>query len=288
MERQYINSVKREIRKRGLLWFPFLALIILVLAFEIIPAFYIFLSSFSSEKGITFANYLTIFTKKFYLLSLKNSLIVSLSSAAIGLFIGTYAALCLKTLREEISEKLITAINMTSNFSGVPLAFAFIILLGSNGLFTILLKNKFNFDIYSHSFNLFSWSGITLVYVYFEIPLAIMLMYPALSGIKNDIKEAAITLGASNLTFWLKVGIPTLLPSLVGSFCILFANSLGAYATAYALVNANKSLLSITIANLVSGDITADPSLASALAAVMGGILMLMIFINSKIIKKVN
>ncbi|MBC2579440.1 ABC transporter permease subunit [Clostridium sp. DJ247] len=281
MERQYINTIKSELRKRGLLWLPFLALITLVLAFEIIPGFYIFLSSFSSEKGFTLANYLTVFTKKFYLLSLTNSLAVSLYSAAFGLFIGTYAAFCLKTLGGEIPEKLITVINITTNFSGVPLAFAFIILLGSNGLFTILLKNKLNLDIYSHGFNLFSWSGITLTYIYFEIPLAIMLMYPAIYGIKDDIKEAAMTLGASNFTFWLKIGIPTLMPSLLGSFCILFANSLGAYATAYALVNANKNLLSITIANLVSGDIITDPSLASALATIMGGILMLMIFVNN-------
>ena len=281
MERQHINTIKSQLKKRGLLWLPFLTLIILVLAFEIIPALYIFLSSFNTENGFTFSNYITIFTKKFYLLSLKNSIIVAFSSATIGLFIGTYAAFCLKTLRKESSEKLITLINITSNFSGVPLAFAFIILLGSNGLFTVLLKNKLNLDIYSQGFNLFSWSGITLTYVYFEIPLAIMLMYPAIYAIKDDIKEAAMTLGANSLTFWLKIGIPTLMPSLLGSLCILFANSLGAYATAYALVNSNKSLLSITIANLVSGDITADPSLASALATVMGGILMLMIFIKN-------
>lgn len=286
MERQYINSIKNEFKKRGLLWFPFLVLIILVLGFEILPGLYILATSFKGTKGFSIENYITTFTHKYYLMSLKNSILISLSSAAIGIIVGTFAALSLKAVGEDLSEKLITAINMTTNFSGVPLAFAYIILLGTSGVFTIFMKTKLHIDIYQQGFNLFSWSGITLVYVYFQIPLSILLMYPAVDQIKEDIKEAAMTLGASASTFWWKIGIPTLLPSIVGSFCILFANALGAYATAYALVNANKGLLSITIANLVSGDITSDPSLASALATIMGGILMILLFANNKLIKK--
>lgn len=286
MERQYLSSIKSEFKKRGLLWLPFLLLLLLVIGFEILPGIYILFTSFHSPNGISLDNYITAFTHKYYLLSLKNSILISLSSALLGITIGTIAALCLKSLREDLSEKLITAINMTTNFSGVPLAFAYIILLGTSGILTIFMKTKLHIDLYASGFNLFSWSGITLVYVYFQIPLAILLMYPAADQIKDDLREAAITLGASNFTFWVKIGIPTLLPSIIGSFCILFANALGAYATAYALVNANKGLLSITIANLVSGDITSDPSLACALATIMGGILMVMLFANHRLLKK--
>ena len=286
MERRSFSSIGQEIRKRGLLWLPFVLLVILVLFFEILPALFILFNSFKSDAGFTMSNYVTALTKKYYISSLKNSIIVSAVSAVIGLFIGTLAALCLKSLNKESAEKNVTIINMTTNFAGVPLAFGYIILLGTSGLFTIFLKQNFGIDIYAAGFNLFSWTGITLVYIYFQVPLAIMLMYPAVDEIKDDTKEAAYVLGASRRKFWYKIGLPVLVPSLVGSFSILFANALGAYATAYALVNANHNLLSITIAGLVSGDITMNPSLASALAVIMGIVLILSMVINGRITKR--
>ncbi len=286
MEKRSFNSIKNNIKNRGLLWIPFLFLLVLVIFFEILPALNIFINSFRSETGFTLNNYIAALTKKYYLLSLKNSILVSLFSALVGLAIGTITALCLRSLKKDNAQKNITIINMTTNFSGVPLAFAYIILLGTNGLFTAILSKKLGINIYDLGFNLFSWTGITLIYVYFQVPLSIMLMYPAVDAIKNDTKEAALTLGASNFVFWRKIGLPVLLPSLLGSFGILFANALGAYATAYALVNANNNLLSITIAGLVSGDVTTNPYLASSLAVLMGLILILSMAINSRFTKK--
>jgi putative spermidine/putrescine transport system permease protein len=288
MEAKRISTIRNEITKRSLLWLPFIILIILVLAFEIIPAVYILISSFDTKNGAGFYNYIKVFTNKFYLQSITNGLLIAFSSAAVGLLVGTYAAACLKTLKKDISEKLINIINLTSNFSGVPLAFAFIVLLGTNGLVTVLLKNKLGIDIYNIGFNLYSWTGIILVYIYFQIPLTIMLMYPAIYAINDDTLEAASILGANKFTILTKIQIPVLLPSLVGSFCILLANALGAYATAYAIVGANKNLVAIVIANLVSNNISSDPSLASALSVVLGGILMIFIFIKTRLTKKTS
>lgn len=281
MAKQRLGTVGQEIRKRGLLWLPFVLLVVLVVLFELLPALLILINSFKNDTGFTMANYISALSKKYYLQSLKNSIIVSIVSAIVGLAIGTATALCLKAVGEEKASKNITAINMTTNFAGVPLAFAFIILLGTSGIVTAFLKQKLGWDIYNSGFNLFSWTGITLVYIYFQIPLAIMLMYPAVDGIKDDVKEAALMLGASKWKFWTRIGLPILMPSIVGSFTILFANALGAYATAYALVNANYNILSITIAGLVSGDITMNPYLASALAVIMGVVLILSMVINS-------
>ncbi|OAA93228.1 MULTISPECIES: ABC transporter permease [Clostridium] len=288
METKYISTIKNEIRRRSLLWLPFIFLIILVLSFEIIPGIYVLINSFITNSGIGLSNYIKVFTSKFYLMSLTNGLTVSICSSLVGLIIGTCAAICLKSLKKDIAERLVSIVNMTSNFSGVPLAFAFIVLLGANGLITIFFKSKLGINLYSSGFDLYSWMGIILVYIYFQIPLAIMLMYPAVYAINDDIIEAASTLGASKFTIWTKIEIPTLLPSLAGSLCILLANSLGAYATAYALVGSNKNLVAITIANLVSNDIASDPSLASALSMVLGGILMIFVFVKIKLIKNID
>jgi ABC-type uncharacterized transport system, permease component len=285
MKKNTMTRLGQELRRGGILWVPFIPLIIFALAFEIFPMGYILYSSVHTATGVSLQSYAQIFQSKYYMVSLKNSLLVSVAVGVIGLIIGTFGALALRSLGEAWREKLLTLVNMTSNFSGVPLAFAYIVLLGVNGLVTVLVKEKMGLDLYGMGFNLFSWTGIVLVYIYFSVPLAFMLMYPAVYALRQDIQEAAHILGASRVHFWRKIGLPILLPSMLGSFTLLFANSLGAYATAYALTNSNNSLVSITIANLVTGDIFPDPSLASALAVIMACFLVASIVINERLKK---
>ncbi len=285
MKNNTVTRLGHELRRGGILWIPFIPLIIFALAFEILPMGYIIYSSVHTVTGISLQSYSQIFQSKYYVVSLRNSLLVSVAVGIIGLIIGTFGALALRSLGEAWREKLLTLVNMTSNFSGVPLAFAYIVLLGVNGLVTVLVKEKMGLDLYGMGFSLFSWTGIVLVYIYFSVPLAFMLMYPAVYALRQDIQEAAQILGASRIHFWRKIGLPILLPSMLGSFTLLFANSLGAYATAYALTNSNNSLVSITIANLVTGDIFPDPSLASALAVIMAGFLVASIVINERLKK---
>lgn len=285
MKNNTVTRLGHELRRGGILWIPFIPLIIFALAFEILPMGYIIYSSVHTVTGISLQSYSQIFQSKYYVVSLRNSLLVSVAVGIIGLIIGTFGALALRSLGEAWREKLLTLVNMTSNFSGVPLAFAYIVLLGVNGLVTVLVKEKMGLDLYGMGFSLFSWTGIVLVYIYFSVPLAFMLMYPAVYALRQDIQEAAQILGASRIHFWRKIGLPILLPSMLGSFTLLFANSLGAYATAYALTNSNNSLVSITIANLVTGDIFPDPSLASALAVIMACFLVASIVINERLKK---
>ncbi len=114
--------------------------------------------------------------------------------------------------------------NLTNNFSGVPLAFAFMIMLGNSGVF-IMLAKKFGVEILMN-FNLYSWMGLLLMYVYFQIPLGVMLLFPTLQGIKEELKQAAFLLGASSFEFWRYIGLPIILPGIVGVFSILFANAM--------------------------------------------------------------
>ena len=100
-------------------------------------------------------------------------------------------------------------------------------------------------------FNLYSWTGLILVYIYFQIPLAVMLIYPSYQGDKATMEGSLLVIRWFNsFHFGLRIGIPVLLPSIVGTFSILFANAMGAYATAYALVGSNYNLLSLQIASL--------------------------------------
>lgn len=265
-----------------------LPFVLLVVGFEILPLIGMVIDSFkgNESEGWSLIQYNTALGNKFYLKAFQNSILISLCSSLTGIAVSLVAAYSITRLSPKARDIILMLSNMTSNFAGVPLAFAYIILLGSNGIFTILLQ-KLGWNLIS-PFNLYSWTGLTVVYVYFQIPLAILLLYPAYFGIHQQWKEAASLLGASTFKFWRYIGIPVILPGIVGTFSILFANSMGAYATAYALVGSNYNLLPIRIGSLVSGDVFAQPELASALAVLLAVTMFGAMWINERMMRRVR
>jgi len=243
---------------------PFL---VLVLLFFLVPLLYMLITSFQNSEGFTFAQYQSVLTNDYILQGFKNSITLSVISAVIALIVTLFAVYAMMRFSEPVREKILILTNLTSNFSGIPLAFAFIVLLGNSGLFTLLF-DKWGIDALS-SFSLYSWGGLLLIYIYFQLPLALMLLYPIYDGIQQQWKEAAALLGASTWQFWMKIGIPVMLPGIVGTFSVLFANAMGAYASAYALTSSNYNLVAIRIGSLIKGDIFAQPELASAIAVIL-------------------
>lgn len=266
---------------------PFL---LLILGFELLPMLSIIRDSFNNSisNSLTIENYLSIVNNPFYKQSIKNSIYISFFSSIIAMIIALLGAYSITKLSQKFREKVLVLSNMTSNFAGVPLAFAFMIILGYNGIFTLLFE-KLNIE-FLMDFNLYSGLGLIFVYIYFQIPLGILLMYPAFNGIKEEWKDAASMLGASKIAFWRYIGIPILLPSILGTFSLLFANALGAYATAYALTGGNYNLITVRIASLISGDMFLNPNMASALAMVLALILLSLTIFSEIMLKmrKVN
>lgn len=251
----------------------FLALLpFLVLAgmFEILPVFTIIFRSFMPEGGgfgFTLDNYVNIFSKPLYISAIKNSLIISIISAAIGLFIAFAGGKAACERGGKIKKFFMSVLNMVSNFSGVPLAFSFIILFGNAGVVTILGKTL---GIqFLAEFPLYTLWGLMFIYIYFQIPLATLLMIPAFDSIRNEWKEAVSLMGGSSFVFWRKVGIPVLMPSLLGTVSTLFANAISAYATAYALLMNNFSILPVRISEQFKGDVVQRPEFGSALAVIL-------------------
>jgi len=243
---------------------PFL---VLVLLFFLVPLLYMLITSFQNSDGFTLAHYQSVLTNDYILQGFKNSITLSVISAVIALIVTLFAVYAIMRFSEPVREKILILTNLTSNFSGIPLAFAFIVLLGNSGLFTLLF-DQWGIDALS-SFSLYSWGGLLLIYIYFQLPLSLMLLYPIYDGIQQQWKEAAALLGASTWQFWVRIGVPVMLPGIVGTFSVLFANAMGAYASAYALTNSSYNLVAIRIGSLIQGDIFAQPELASAIAVIL-------------------
>jgi len=264
-----------------------LPLVLLITGFLILPLINMVFQSFQSSDG-TFGvtQYISIFGDAFYLQAIKSSLTISFISATVAIIIAAIGGYSISRLASRANKVMVMITNMTSYFEGIPLAFSFIILLGNNGLFTLLFS-QIGLDVFNE-FNLYSWIGLIVVYIYFQIPFAIMLLLPTYQGLKADWRHASNLLGGSQFSYWRHVGIPILFPGIVGTYTILFANSLGAYATAYALVGSTYNLLPLQIGSLIAGDVFLQPNLASALGVVLATIMMIALWINGRIMRKVR
>ncbi len=261
-------------------WLTYSALlgpfVLLFALFQLAPLLWVGINSFIYEGSFSFENYRSILNSAFTLQAFTNSLWLSLLSSIIGLAIALVFTNSLRRVDSRLRRAVIAFVNMSSNFSGVPLAFAFIIILGVNGAGTLLLRSSGlveDFDLYS------KW-GLLAIYTYFQIPLAVLLLYPAFDALKDDWQEAAQLLGATTLQYVCKVALPILTPAIIGAFVILIANAMGAYASVYALTAGNYNVITIRIAALVSGDIFLEPNLAAAISVVLLLLMACVVFIN--------
>jgi putative spermidine/putrescine transport system permease protein len=184
----------------------------------------------------------------------------------IGVFTA-YAALSPAAPRW-IRSALTTFSGVAANFGGVPLAFAFIATLGTVGLVTRWL-DAIGLNIYDRGFTLFSFTGLCIVYLYFQIPLMVLVIAPAIDGLRAEWREAASNLGASSFDYWRRVGGPILLPSILGGMILLFGGSFAAYATAYALTSGHITFVPLQIGELIGGNVLSDPHQGYALAVGM-------------------
>lgn len=274
-------SATRQWKKlKPALWLVPFALVFYL--FQLAPMVWVLINSFLYDGDWSLANYQEIFDSAFMLQGFSNSLWLALWSSLAGLMIAALLVASLRHVDSRLRDGVIAFTNMSSNFAGVPLAFAFIIILGVNGALTLLLKQAGLID----EFNLYGKWGLLMIYIYFQIPLAVLLLYPAFDALRDDWQEAAALLGANTRQYWFKVALPVLSPALLGTFIILLANAIGAYASVYALTSGNYNVITVRIASLVSGDLFLEPNLAAAISVILIALLAFITLINQWLVGK--
>jgi putative spermidine/putrescine transport system permease protein len=265
------RSRPRTTDRPGLLtWLGVVPFILFALAFLIAPASYLIIGSLQDLQGnFTLENFANLNTP-IIVEAYRNSLQLSAATAVVGTLFGFLLAYAVTVggLPRPFRSGLLTFSGVASNFAGVPLAFAFIATLGRIGLVTVLLKSL-GIDIYQQGFSLYSFAGLSLTYLYFQFPLMVLIITPAIEGLKREWREGAENLGATSRQYWRYIALPVLLPSLLGTMILLFANAFGAYATAFALTGGTINLVTILIGIQMRGDVLRDPGLGYALAVGM-------------------
>lgn len=283
------NGSIRSARSRRFSWaplglLPFLAFVALVF---LVPIGFILFDAF--RKTVTSGTHRDPVTQQFvhtsqtfftganfaeswqgvYRTSIITSVKLSAIVAVLGAVLGILLAAAVVGSNSGILRQIVTsAAAVTANFGGIPLAFMFIATLDVNsGVVTTFLQDHFHFSLAKDlHLQLAELSGLSLVYLYFLIPLMVLVMTPALEGLKPQWAEAAQNLGASRFTYWRLVAAPILMPSFLGALLLLFCSSFSAFATAYAL-NSSFPLVTIRIKAVLSGNVLAgQENLGAALA----------------------
>jgi putative spermidine/putrescine transport system permease protein len=274
LERQWVSSLPLLRWIAGLPYFGF------VFFFMILPFLFLLIGSLQDAQGRwTLKNYMDLLEPSIleaYSISVRISLASAIGGGILG-FLLAYA-ITVGGLPSGIRSALLTFSGVASNFAGVPLAFAFIATLGRTGLVTVLLKSA-GIDLYGAGFNLYSFWSLTLTYIYFQLPLMVLVITPALDGLRREWREAAESLGASTLQYWWRIALPILTPSVLGAMVLLFGNAFGAYATAVSLTGGFINLVTIVIGAQISGDVLYNMNLGYALAMGMVFIMTLMMIL---------
>lgn len=259
---------------------------LIAVAVLIYPSANMVLMSFkpTGGGGWTLANYREILTESMYTAAIKNSVGISLFSSVVAIVFTTVTTYAIVSRSKKLRETFVVIANMTSNFAGIPLAFAYIILLGSSGVL-LIFGRRAGID-WLANYNLYSPWGLCIVYLYFQLPMGIILLLPIYDALDKGWRESAELLGASSFQYWRRIGLPVLMPSIVGVFAMMFANAMGAYASAEALTGTGVNLLSIRIANTVTGDIFARPEIGAALSVLLAMILLVNMILGDKLAKR--
>jgi putative spermidine/putrescine transport system permease protein len=266
---------------------PFAAYTVLFLG---LPTAAVMLGAFRKPHGGLTLDNVRFASRGIYRHGFTNSLKLAVLASVIPGIAGVLLAYAVHTARRgSVLRRLVsTASGVFANFGGVPLAFLFIATLGTapNGLVSQWLKNA-GADPYRHGFNLYTFSGIVLVYMYFQVPLMVLVITPALEGLRPAWREAAENLGARGWQYWRYVGGPVLLPSVLGSVLLLFGSALSAYATAEALTSGSIALTSLQIGSFLNGNVIAGQenvgkALGFGMIVLIAGVMIVYVFLQRR------
>ncbi len=251
-------------------WLGLMPFFVFAFLFLLYPSSTIIVRTFQDSQtgAFTFKNLVNLVTDPYvlgaYNMSIKISVVTALGGGIFG-FMLAYASIR-GGLPRFMRSSLMTFSGVASNFAGIPLAFAFIALLSPTGMLTNWLK-AVGINVYDYGFTLYKFWGLSLVYMYFQFPLMVLIIAPAIDGLRREWIEASENLGATTFQYWRYVAFPILLPSILGSMILLFGNAFGAFATAVALTGGSSiNLATIVIGAQLRGDVLGDAGLGYAVA----------------------
>ncbi|MGU3494270.1 ABC transporter permease [Xanthobacteraceae bacterium A53D] len=200
----------------------------------------------------------------------KGSLILGTLAPAFSVLVGFLVALHLARLSERTRAIALFAISLPLTFSGLVIAYGFILVFGRSGFVTLLLAELGADPAVVGAF-IFSPVGLGLAYSYYLIPRVVLVMLPVLSNFDRSQIAAARSLGASGFSAHLDILVPQVAPALITAFCLTSAVAIGAYGTALALAGTQVNILPLVLYSKIS-DAGSDFPAAAAISLLLMGL----------------
>jgi putative spermidine/putrescine transport system permease protein len=268
-------------RRLPLTWIGVVPFFVYVGLFLLLPTAILATGALADKNGsLTLSNVAAI-GQPYLIKAFVTSTIISLVSALIGAVAGAMLAYAVATgnPRGVLRRVVTSASGVFAQFGGVTLVFAFIATLGTVGIVTVFLKDH-GIDIFANGVWLYDLTGLTVIYLYFQIPLMVLVFLPALDGIRPQWREATESLGGSTWHYWRYVAGPLLAPAFLGCTLLLFANAFSAYATAAVLITQGGVIVPLAISTLFTSETgQAQPGLAKALALAMIAVVIIVVLL---------
>jgi ABC-type molybdate transport system permease subunit len=166
--------------------------------------------------------------------------VLGVSAGLVALIVGVPVALHLSRMSPRARAVLQVLIALPLTFSGLIVAYGFILVLGRAGFVTLLLA-ELGADPATVSSLLYGPFGLVLAYVYYLSPRVILLLLPVLTNFDQRQLQAAESLGSSRIRALADILLPQLAPTLFSAFCLVSAVAIGTYGTALALVGTRST-----------------------------------------------
>ncbi|MDT3375735.1 carbohydrate ABC transporter permease [Labrys neptuniae] len=202
-------------------------------------------------------NFVTMYTETAFGPALANSLIVSLVTTVLTVLVAIPAAYALSRYRFAARGAFRQFLLISQMLSPIVLVF---------GLFRLLVElgNRLGFQLID------SLSGVTFIYIAFNLAFAVWMLQSYFSTIPKDLEEAAWIEGASPFATLVKVFLPLALPAMAVTAIFTFINAWNEYVIALTMLRKQEAYtLPLQVVNLVAGRYTVEWNyvMAAALAA---------------------
>lgn len=227
----------------GRTWFSAPAAILIALVF-VIPLATVVLQSFY-RTSFTLDGYQRILSSTLFWRVLWTTLEITVEATALSVLLGYPLALFLSKLSPRRRALVLILVLLPFWTSILVKSFAFIVLLGEQGVLKNLLRTLFNMEL---GFPLvFNRIGVMVGMVHFLIPFTV---FPILNNLLNqppELQRAALVMGAKRRQLFFKVTLPLSLPAVAAAAIMSAVLSIGVFVTP-ALLGGRRDML---VANLI-------------------------------------
>lgn len=271
-----MNTAKKKLN----IWLVLaLAILALFLIFVVYPIGLILYKSILMEDGtISFSYFAKFFSKKFYWSTLVNSFKVTIASTLVSAVLGLIMAYLLRSIKIKGSKYLnilIVISYLSPPFIG---AYAWVQLLGRNGVITRILNSVFNAKLGG----IYGFAGIVLVFSLQSFPLVYMYVSGALKNLDNSLNEAAESLGCSTIQKVWKVIVPLITPTLLASSLLVFMRVFSDFGTPM-LIGEGYKTFPVLLYSQFMGEVSTDAHYAAALCVIVIVITLVLFFLQKYI-----